>query len=451
MFFLRTPVPAAFLISLMLVCAFGQKTSASSMAMVKSIRVMPDGEGASVEILSNAPVTPTISKVQNPERLVIDLPNSVLSSVGKKIDFRSDQINGVRISQFQNAPPISRIVLDLAKPVSFTWDASGNRVVVHTRPASVRADGIPSVPALTGGGQPLAVPLDSGSNAALMLAGSQVTPGSSVTAGSDTAVLRLGRGGEVRVCPGTTLSVTASRNGRALMFGISTGAFEAHYHLEAAADSVLTPDFRIQFPGPGEFHYAISADSKGDTCVRALRGNSASVIVSELLGDGTYQVKPNQQVVFHSGRLTSVSADIPVACGCPLPSIPVMRASAASPASDRPMPASINLAESSTAKSGSTQNPASVRMFGGPETAPLPPSKPNDVHVEVEAPFVFRADDPAPAPRLTPPPAPVEQAALLPVRSRPALPQTAALPELIPPPRRHFLGRVRNFFTTLFG
>ena len=331
------------------------------------------------------------------------------------IDFRGSEINGVRLNQFQQDPPVARIVVDLSKPVAYTWDAAGNRLMVRLHSIEEAAKAAP-VPAISRAALP-----GSGVSGAVVLAGSRVATGSAVTAGADTAILRLGRGGEILVCPRTTVSVTSSQNGRTLMLGMSTGALEAHYSLDAAADSILTPDFRILLAGPGEFHYGVSADSHGNTCIQSLPGNTASVIVSELLGDGTYQVKAAQQVMFHSGKLSAVDTTMPINCGCPPTTPPVLRASAsATPDLGRPVP--------------------------GTETAALPASKPNDIHIQVEAPIVFRANDPPPVM-----PAPAEEASLLPLRDTPVPASFEAI--VVPPKPAHhgFFGKLKGFFSTIFG
>ncbi len=389
--------------------------SSESAAVVRSVQPLAEANGPVVEIISSRPLVPAISKLENPPRLVIDLPNARLAVHEKRLDFRGSEINGVRLNQFQQDPPVARIVVDLSKPVDYTWDAAGNRLMVRLHPAE-EAVKPASVPAIA-----RAVLPGSGVSGAVVLAGSRVATGSAVTAGADTAVLRLGRGGEVLVCPRTTVSVTSSQNGGTLMLGMSTGALEAHYSLGAAADSILTPDFRILLAGPGEFHYGVSADSRGNTCIQALPGNTAAVIVSELLGDGTYQVKAAQQVMFHAGKLSAADTAVPLNCGCPPSTPPLMRASA-STTSDR------------------------RQQIPGSETAALPALKPDDIHVQVDVPMVFRASDPPPVPS-----APALEASLLPLRDMPV--QTSLEAVVVPPKPTHhgFIGKLKGFFSTIFG
>jgi hypothetical protein len=214
--------------------------------------------------------------------------------------------------------------------------------------------------------------------------GTQIQSGSSVTAGDAAAVLRLRRGGEVRVCPRTGVSVAASPNGRDLLWGMNSGAIEAHFSLAASADTVMTPDFRILLSGPGIFHFAISADTQGNTCVRALPQNTASLIVAELNGDGTYQVKPNVQLLFRNGKVADPSPLIPADCGCPAPVEPVMRAEAQKPEPKQEVVASAGPAPSLPYPAKSTnQLPSAVA---------LPPDE--KTHLEMEAPFVYKAGDP---------------------------------------------------------
>jgi len=413
---------------------------------IRSIRVIPGDSGCALEIISDHPLVPEIGKLENPARIVIDLPNARLSSTRRRLAFRSSEVAAVRVGQFQNA--VARIVVDLAQPLDYSWDAAGNRLMVRMHPAESPAKSS-SVPALMPQASPAFVPAATSENGSVTLAGNRLAGGSSITAGADTAVLSLARGGEIRVCPGTTVSVTPSENGRSLMLGMSTGSLEAHYRLDASSDSILTPDFRMLLAGPGEFHYAISADPRGNTCVQALPGNTASLIVSEVLGDGTYQVKPAEQVMFHSGQLKTAGALMGIGCGCPSSSPAIMRASSAA--------ASDNGSLESSAQNSKSAIPTSAAMddhlLTGPETASLPPTKPQDLHVQVEVPFVYRANDPGNKPReykLVS----LQQTEGLRLRE---MPRAAWLKvPALPPPHASaghhgLLGKVKGFFSAIFG
>jgi hypothetical protein len=437
---------------------------------IKSVRVVHERGVPAVEIISKGgPVIPEIQQLSSPPRLVIDLPNSRMGLTQSKIPVQKENILDIRVDQYQQAPPITRIVLDLAAPYSYSWDGAGNRLMVRLKPpetanaAQTESAQPPTVSTLSIGTESAAVPVTGGSGA-VVATGARLAAGSTITAGTDTSVVRLPRGGEIHVCPGTTVSVTPSRNNRDLMLGMSTGALETHYALDASADSVLTPDFRIMFAGPGHFHFAISDDAHGNTCVRALTGNTSSAIVTELMGDRIYQVRPTEQVVFRSGKIDSVDTNVPLECGCPPPPRDLRAETlSAPPISEKQLPSKVTLGGSSAPATGSANgsiaNSSPTQLSNGPETAPLPPSKPNDMHVQVDAPLIFTPKNRAAARAAansdqSAPPAPTETAMNLP-------PDNSRLVHLdpvvqFPPPdakpkpkRRGFFNHIKGIFYAL--
>jgi len=299
----------------------------------------------------------------------------------------------------------------------------------------------------------------------LAAGGTHVASGSTVSAGRSPASLRLDRGGEVRVCPGTSVNVTASARSKGLLLSLSGGTIETHYSVSSSADTVQTPDFRILFPGPGDFHFAVRVDANGSTCVRALEGNTSSIVVAEMMGDGSYQVRPNEQITFSDGK---VSNAVPFGkCGC-ASATAVLKADSAAP---KPAAAySINNAtlappivvpvpEAKPAQPDPKAEPIATATSAPSTPAPATPAPatPDAVHVQVEVPMVYSADTAAlplaasPAPPSPDPmylPADVYMALFRPVIDMPTVLPTP--PAQQGKEKKGFFSRLRSFFGGMF-
>jgi hypothetical protein len=199
--------------------------------------------------------------------------------------------------------------------------------------------------------------------------GMAVLPGSELSAGMAPAMLRLARGGQVRICPRSKVSVNSG--GQGMMLGMGVGAAEVDYGVAAGLTDVLfTPDFEIRLAGPAHYHFALGVTSSGNTCFKPLLGNTSGVVFSELLGQEIFGAGAEEATLFAEGKIGRRSA-LTESCGCPAPAVKQAIAQPEPPAAPKPEPSS-----------GAGAFPA--------DAAARPSSdQPAQNHIEVETPFVF--------------------------------------------------------------
>jgi hypothetical protein len=203
--------------------------------------------------------------------------------------------------------------------------------------------------------------------------GMTVLPGSELSAGIAPATLKLARGGQVRICPQSQLSVNSA--GQGLMLGMSAGALEINYQVDSsAADLLVTPDLNIRLAGPGVYHFALGVNAHGDTCFKPLPGNAAGIVFSELLGSDLYGVAADEAAFFPESKLAGRTT-LNHSCGCPA-AVPAMRAG-----------------EQPQAPSHPEDNRPGERVLVANQaiSAPVPSEQHGQTHSEVETPFVFSA------------------------------------------------------------
>jgi hypothetical protein len=185
--------------------------------------------------------------------------------------------------------------------------------------------------------------------------------------------------------------------------------------------------------------------------VKPLPGNASEVTISELMGTGVYKTQPNQSVAFRGGKLEATV--ITGECGCP-PGLPIMKAEA------QPSPTPV------PPKDDGAPRPAErVALASIEPTAPLPPEHPGQVHVQVDAPFVFNARGAAGRPysvaKLQVSSLPnvffvqekVDPVVLTEKPPEVSLKTEAATPKPEEQPKKEkkgFMGRVKGFFGSLF-
>ena len=123
-------------------------TGADTRATVQKVDVMHADDGISVEITARGQMTPKLSTLGSPARVLVTLPNTVAATVQNHISVGSDGVKGVRIGTDGHEPPTTSIVIDLVQACQYELLAGGdNRIIVKLHPAAVKASATAPAPA----------------------------------------------------------------------------------------------------------------------------------------------------------------------------------------------------------------------------------------------------------------------------------------------------------------
>ncbi len=103
-------------------------------AVLQSVKMISDAEGPALEIVSSQAPDAAIEFLDNPPRLVIDLSHTKVLLARKRLEVGTGEVHAVRINQFQQAPPVARVVVDLVHPVGYSSDSKGQVLLVRMHP-----------------------------------------------------------------------------------------------------------------------------------------------------------------------------------------------------------------------------------------------------------------------------------------------------------------------------
>jgi type IV pilus assembly protein PilQ len=121
----------------MVAAASAQDTSTAALkpATLVKVNVVSGADGVNLELITRGAVSPKLSDLASPARLVVDLPGTFAGA--RSIAVNDNGIQRIRIGMDRQATPMARVVVDLDKACQYRIASnSGNKIVIALRTAS---------------------------------------------------------------------------------------------------------------------------------------------------------------------------------------------------------------------------------------------------------------------------------------------------------------------------
>src|SRR4030088_474094 len=113
---------------LLLSCAVAQNTAGT--ATVEDVNVTREGAYLRLEVTLSSPVKPSVETAIHPDRILLDLPDTICTDKTKQVEIRASGVRRVRTAQHSTSPLVTRAVLDLDQARSYSMQSEGNRIII---------------------------------------------------------------------------------------------------------------------------------------------------------------------------------------------------------------------------------------------------------------------------------------------------------------------------------
>ena len=102
------------------------KNPGATIESINQVKLLENGGQTEVSVLGSGHLTYHVSRLANPDRVVLDFARSHLKTSDKSIASNLDPVREIRLAQF--TPEVSRVVIDLRQPAKYSVNADGNSV-----------------------------------------------------------------------------------------------------------------------------------------------------------------------------------------------------------------------------------------------------------------------------------------------------------------------------------
>src|SRR5215470_3958268 len=97
---------------------------------ISNITVAQAKDSLNIEITGTGSLSGKAMTLTGPDRIVLDIPNSLLDGRSREIPVNSGDIKDVRAAHYQSAPPATRIVVDMAAMHDYEVVPTGNKLLL---------------------------------------------------------------------------------------------------------------------------------------------------------------------------------------------------------------------------------------------------------------------------------------------------------------------------------